>query len=140
VVSAVDVAVSVTHLVTVKVFIVIDVVLGSRGLATCGIWSVIAMLRMVVIIYMAVEVIWTMEPRASNDKDAPAIKPLRAIIAVGSTVIGRNVVVAIGAYRSRADVDADLSLRVRCGDRNPESSHCSCGKKLESVHGSPLLL
>jgi hypothetical protein len=95
------------------------------------------MLRVIVVVDVAVEVIWTVKPGARPDKDAAA-KPLRAVVAVGSAVIGRDVVVAIRAYRSRADVDTDLSLRRRGCYGDTESSYCSCGKKFESVHVSPL--
>src|SRR5271170_5579062 len=120
-----------------EVFHVFGMKVRAWGLAPGGVWSLIAMLRMVVVIYVTVEVIWTVKPGASPDEDTAA-KPLRAVVAVGSAVVGRNVVVAVGAHRSWADVDADLSLRFRRGYGDTESSHCSCGKKLESMHVSPL--
>jgi hypothetical protein len=137
VVFAAYVAMSVTHLVTMEVFHVLRMKISARGFSTGGVWSVIAMLRVVVIVYVTVEVIWAVKPRTRPDEDTAA-EPLRAVVAVGSAVVRRGFVVAIRAHRSRADVDANLGLCLRCGDCETESSHCSCGKKLESVHVSPL--
>jgi hypothetical protein len=66
------------------------------------------MLRVIVVIYVTVEVITTMKPRTGPDEDAGA-EPLRTIVAVGSAVVGRGFVVAIRAYGSRPDINADLS-------------------------------
>jgi len=139
VVFAAYVAVSVTHLVAVEVFHVFGMKVGARRFATGGVWAVIAVLGMEVVIYVAVEVIRAMKPGTSTDEDTTT-KPLRAVVAVGSAVVGWGFVVAVRAHRSRADVDADLSLRFRCRDCKTESSHCSCCKKLESVHVSPLFV
>jgi hypothetical protein len=136
-VLAADVAVPITHLVSVKVLHVFGMKVPAGSFATGGIWAVIAVLGVEVVIYVTVEMIWTVKPGAGTDEDA-ACEPLRAIIAVWSAVIGRSFVVTVRAHRSRAYVDADLSLRCRSRDCNPESSHCSCRKKLESVHVSPL--
>jgi hypothetical protein len=137
VVFAAYVAVSVTHLVAMEVFHVFGMKISARGFATGRIRAVVAILRVIVVIYMTVEVIWAVKPGTRPDEDAAA-EPLRAVVAVGSTVIGRYVVVAVWTYRSRANVDAELGLRFRGCDCKTESSHCSCGKKLESVHVSPL--
>jgi hypothetical protein len=139
VVFAAYVAVAVTHLVTVEVLHVFGMKVRARGLSTCRVWSVVAVLRVVVVIYVAVEVIWTVKPGTSPDEDT-ATKPLRAIVAVGSAVVGRGFVVTVWANGSRADVDADLSLGFRGCDCKTKSSHCSCCKKFKSVHVSPLLV
>ena len=136
-VFAAYVAVSVTHLVTMEVFHVLRMKIRAWGFSASGVWPVIAMLRVVVVIYVTVEVIGAVKPGTRPDEDTAA-EPLRAVVAVGSAVVGSDVVVAVRTYRSRADADADLSLRSRGGDGNTESSHCSCGKKLISVHISPL--
>jgi hypothetical protein len=46
------------------------------------------------IVYLATEVFRAMEPRARTDEDT-ARKPLRAIVAIGSTVTGSGVIVAV---------------------------------------------
>jgi len=137
VVFAAYVAVSITHLVAMEVFHVLRMKISARGFSTGGVWPVIAMFRVIVVIYVTVEVIWAVKPGTRPDEDAAA-EPLRAVVAGGSAVVGRHVVVAVGTYRSRTNADADLSLRSRGCDGDTESSHCSCGKKFESVHISPL--
>jgi hypothetical protein len=137
VVFAAYVAMSVTHLVTMEVFHMLRMKISAGGFSASGVWPVIAMLRVVVVVYVAVEVIWAVKPGTRPDEDTAA-EPLRAVVTIGSAVVGSDVVVAVRTYRSRANADADLSLRSRGCDGDTESSHCSCGKKLESVHISPL--
>jgi hypothetical protein len=81
---------------------------STGSFATGRVRAVIAMLRVIVVIYVTVEVITTMKPRTGPDEDAGA-EPLRTIVAVGSAVVGRRFVVAIRAYGSRPDINADLS-------------------------------
>jgi anti-sigma-K factor RskA len=111
VVFAAYVAVSVTHLVAMEVFHVFGMKISARGFSTGMVWSVIAMLRVVVVVYVTVEVIRAVKPGTRPDEETAA-EPLRAVVAVGSAVVGRGFVVAIRAHRSRADVDADLGLRL----------------------------
>src|SRR5580704_9694822 len=93
-----------------------------RLLATGWIGTLIAMVRIVMSIHFAVEVFRPMEPRPNADEDA-FIKPLRAIVASGSTIIRRNVVVAVGAIGSYTDFDGDLSFRRRGRYRETDSSN-----------------
>lgn len=60
-------------------------------------------------IHVPVEVIGPMEPRPRTDKQA-AIKPLRAVVAEWSAVVGCVVVVAVGACRLATDIDAEADL------------------------------
>jgi hypothetical protein len=61
------------------------------------------------VVYVALEVIGAMKPRANADENA-AIEPFRAVIAVGNAVIGGVVIVTIGTIRGDSDFDHDLSL------------------------------
>ena len=71
--------------------------------------SSVATMNIEAIIYVSVEVGRAMKPRASADKET-IHKPLRAVVAVWSTLVWRNVVVAIRTNRRSSDLDAHLSL------------------------------
>jgi hypothetical protein len=103
-------AVSVVHLVSVEV-------LGGAVPTFPGtlamVWklTMVAMVGMEVIVYVAAEVGGAMKPWAGTDEDA-AGEPLGAVVAVGSALVGRGFIVSIGAGRGCSDVDADLSFRL----------------------------
>src|SRR5580658_1019220 len=67
-----------------------------RFLATGRKCALVAVLWMVGVIYVAAEFAGAMKPRAGADEDVPA-EPLWAVVAGRSTVIGGDVIVAIGA-------------------------------------------
>ncbi len=69
--------------------------------------SVIAIMRIPAIIYVAIEAARTMEPRAGSDKDA-ANEPVRAVVPVGSAIIRRIVEVPIRAHGRHANVYGNL--------------------------------
>jgi hypothetical protein len=104
----VSAAVFVVHLVSMEV-------LGGavpsfpRLVAAIGKFTMVAMVGMQVIVYVAAEPGGAMKPWAGTDKDA-AGEPLGTVIAVGSASVGRGFVVSIGADRGWSDVDADLSF------------------------------
>jgi hypothetical protein len=88
-----------------------------RGIDTfCGIGfftalrhgTLVPVIRMEIIVYMAHEVVTTMKPWSGPYEDA-TIKPLRAIVTSGSTRIRWHVVVSIRTVRGYSDVDAYLS-------------------------------
>jgi hypothetical protein len=93
-----------------------------RFLATGWIWTLIAMVRIVVGIYFAVEVFRSVKPGANADEDA-LIEPLRAIVTGGSTIIGSNIIVAVGTIGSYPDFDGDLSFCGRGRYREADSSN-----------------
>jgi hypothetical protein len=101
------VAVAVAHFVAFEVFDVIDRPGGV--LATFGMRAVVSVFGMEMIIDVAVKTLWTVEPGAHADEDA-AGKPLWAVIAVGSAVVGWGIVIAVGTDRRRANFDRYLSL------------------------------
>jgi hypothetical protein len=87
------------------------------------------------VIYMAVKVIRAVKPRASTDEDT-AGEPFRTVVAVGSTGVRSEVVVAVRACGFGTEVDVNLSLcfgsgrrEACCGDNSSESTS-------ESVHES----
>jgi hypothetical protein len=69
--------------------------------------SVIAMARIIPVIYVPVEASMPMEPRPCTDKHA-SIKPIRPVVPIRSAIIRRIVEVPIRAIRRNADPDNNL--------------------------------
>jgi hypothetical protein len=107
------VAASIAYFVSLEVSDLIDVLVRIGFLPTGWPGAVIAMLRMEMVIYMTAKTFGAMKPRTGADENATG-EPLRAIVAVGGAVVGRDVIVTIGTIRSNSNVDADLSLRFGC--------------------------
>src|SRR5208282_167719 len=85
------------------------------------------------VVDVATEVAGAMKPRAGADEDVAA-KPFRTIVAGWGAVVGSNVIISVRAFRSDADIDADLGFCFReakveanCGNRR----HC---QKIEFTH------
>lgn len=95
--------------------------------------TVIAMIRMEMVIHVAMEVRRAMKPWAGANEDA-VYKPLRPVVAVGSAIIGRNVVVAVGANRRNSDFDTYLGMHSGNRDDEADSGNNSECKNLKSVH------
>ena len=99
-------------------FIAVEVIEGA--VAASREWSVIAVVRIVAVIHVAVEAVGPMEPGSSADEDT-AVEPVRPVIAIRSTVIRRVVEITVRAGRRNADTDRDLR-----GGRFRRDKHCSC--------------
>jgi hypothetical protein len=118
------VAVSIVNFVAVEVggrmFVAcFDVITGMRR------WAVIAVIRVVVVIDMAVKVAGAMKPRASAD-EGTAGEPFRAVVSVGSASVGGGLVVAVRAVGGDANVDAYLGLGRSSGcSEERKTSYCS---------------
>ena len=106
------VTMAIAHFATAEVF-GMTVPSGAGSFTAMRIRAVVAVIGMEVGIDVAVEVFGTVEPGAGADEDT-AVEPLRAVVAVGRAVVGRNGVVAVGADGGGADVDADLGIRAGC--------------------------
>jgi len=76
--------------------------------------SVIAVVRVEVIIHMAAEMVRPVEPGTYSDKDS-AVKPLRPIVSIGSAIVGGHIIVTVGTVGSGANVDAYADLRLGFG-------------------------
>jgi hypothetical protein len=99
---------SVPHFIPMKVLG--GAVPSFAGLfAGFGIFALVAVLRMVGGVYVAAEVGWAVKPWAGADENSAA-KPLRAVVAVGSTGVGRGCIVTVGTGRGGTDANADLGL------------------------------
>jgi hypothetical protein len=83
---------------------------------------VVAAVYVVAVVYVTMEAAWSMKPWPCADED-PAAKPLRPIVAIRCAGIGRVIIISVGAYRRRADLHRDLSLRT--GRRN-NKQHAEC--------------
>ena len=121
------VAVSITHFIGFEVLDLIQMPVRIGSFTASWLGAAIAVLGMEAIVYMAAETFRTMEPRARANEDA-AGKPLRAVVAVGSALIGRDIIIAIGTYRRDSDLDGYLPLRFRCAYRETESGNSGYGK------------
>jgi hypothetical protein len=71
--------------------------------------SAIAEVRIIVVVDVAMESDWAMEPGAGTEEDA-AGEPLRAVVAEGGALVGRVVEVAVGASGLSSDMDVDADL------------------------------
>jgi hypothetical protein len=98
-------------------------------------WATIATMNVETIIYVTPKVISAMKPRAGTDEDTP-VKPFRAVVSIGSTGVGSEVIVPIRASRFGTEIDVDLSAcfgshrhDADCGDSGSENA-------IESVHES----
>jgi hypothetical protein len=114
------VMIGITH-VTPSIPRLVCVEMVERLLTASGHWSPVTMSRIIAIIYMTIEAMRTVEPRTSSNEKA-AIKPIRSIVAVRRTAIGRIVIIAIGTTRFRSYVDADLSACLWTGYEKETSS------------------
>jgi len=120
--SAYGVAVAVAHFVAFEVFDVVD---GPGGmLAAFGMRAVVSVVGMEMIIDVAAKALRAVEPGADADEDAAA-EPLRAVIAVGSAVVGWNVVIAVGTNRRWSNLDGYLSLGLGSGDAEADRNDSS---------------
>jgi len=99
--SVSDVALSIARFVAMEVVELPLAALGQR--------SVIAVMRIVAVVDVAVKAGVAMEPWACSDEDA-AGKPIGAVVAVGGAIIGGVVEVAVGADGRYSDVDSDLGM------------------------------
>jgi hypothetical protein len=112
------VAVAVAHFVAFEVFDVVDGVSGV--FATGWVRAMVSMVRMEAIVDVTAKTFGAVKPGADADEDA-ACKPLRTVVAVGSAVVGWDVVVAVGTVGSDSDFDGDLGLRFGSGYGETES-------------------
>jgi hypothetical protein len=87
------------------------------------------------VIYMAVKVIRAVKPRASTDEDT-AGEPFRTVVAVGSTGVRSEVVVAVRACGFGTEVDVNLSLCFGTGRREAYYGDNSSESTSKSVHES----
>jgi len=88
---------------------------GAKVIEACGAArgerTMVAVMRVEAIVYVAVKAMRAVEPGTGSEEDA-ADKPVGTIVAVGSAVVGSVVKVAVGTNGRSADIDTDGYLRV----------------------------
>ncbi len=99
-----------THFVSVEVI---------EGLVSTGrMWTNVTVMWIEVVINVASEVVWAVEPGTGSDEHA-AIEPLGPVVPVWGAVVWGGVVVAVRADRRCSNIDRDLC---GCGARNAQQS------------------
>jgi hypothetical protein len=100
-----DVAVPIAGLIALEVV--------ERLRPATGKWSMVAIVRVVAVIYVPIETMRPVKPGPSTDKDA-AVEPIRPIVPVRRAIVGSVVKVPVGTNRCNADSDGYLG---RCSAR-----------------------
>jgi len=113
----------------------IQTVRGLRVIAAVRYRTSITTVDIEMVVYMAAKVFIAVKPRASTDEDT-AGEPFRTVVAVGSTGVRSEVVVAVRACGFGTDVDANLSLCFGSGRREAHYGDSSSEGTSESVHES----
>jgi hypothetical protein len=132
VVFFVSVAVAIVPLVSVEV-------LGGAvppltwSVAMMRIVPVVAVIRVVTIVDVAVEVFRTVKPSAGTDKDAVG-KPLWTVVTVRSATVRRGFEVTVRTSGRYTDADADLGLGSGSTCCNAETSDGGQSEKFYSAH------
>jgi hypothetical protein len=82
----------------------------SRLGSVAAVWfgTVIAVLWMETVVYVAAETFSAMKPWA-NANESAASEPFPAVVAVGGAFVGRGVIVAVGTLGRHSEFDAYLS-------------------------------
>jgi hypothetical protein len=93
----------------------------ERLLAALRHRSGIPVMRVVAVVYVAIEAVMTVKPRAGAD-EYPATEPIRPVISVGGAVIRSVVVIAVRTSGLNTDVDTDLSICFESGCHQADSS------------------
>jgi hypothetical protein len=134
------VTVSITHFISFEVLHVVEMIFGCWSFAAVGIRTVIAMVDIVVIIYVAIKMFGTMKPWTGTYEDTAAGKPLWTVVSIGRAGIGRVIVVTVGAHGCCADANTDLGLCLRRSGNEAQTGDCSECKDFKVTHKkSPLL-
>ncbi len=100
------------HFVSFEVRNITDGLCWLRSLATLRRRPFVTVGWMVTVVYLAPELARTMKPWARANEDAPG-EPFWPVVAIGSAIIGSEVIEAIGTDRLRSDLDADLRFCLR---------------------------
>lgn len=133
--------VAVAHFIAVEVFHVVHAIVYVPMLAARRQMPVIAVMRIEVVIHMAAEVHWPVEPWAGADEHAIR-EPFRPVIAIGSAIIGRIIEIAVRASRRRAYVHThtDLSSRLRSSSEHRQQRGACQKTNHPEAHKFALLL
>jgi len=114
-------AAPITYFISFEMGHVLGMLCGLGFLATLWRRAFIAVFRVIIVIYVATEVIVAMKPRTGTDEDTTG-KPFRTVVAGWSTAIRRGIIVPIRTCRGYSDVNADLSLYFGSGYHEADCS------------------
>jgi len=115
------------HCIAVKLLTMLH-----RMFAACWKSSMITLTKIEMMIDVPVEMLWPVVPRTGADEDTTR-EPFRAVIAVRSAIVRRNLVIPVRANRRFSDADCNLCIRCmrsgeekarRCNSQVGEVSHC----------------
>jgi hypothetical protein len=130
------VAAPIPHFVSFEVRNFIRMICRVRPVAGMRHGAFVSMVRMEMIVHVAAEIRGAVKPGASANEDTTH-KPFRAVIAVGSASIRRNVIVPVRAHWRHSNVNADLRFHFGSGHGQANCSECSRRKIFEFVHNCP---
>ena len=94
-----DMALTIASLVSLEVI--------ERLNAAIRVGPVVSVMRVVTIVYVPVKAVWPVEPGTGPDEEAP-IEPVRAVVAVGSTIVRRVIEVSVRASRRSTNAHRNL--------------------------------
>lgn len=112
-VIATMIVVATTLFVAVE-FMSVAIPMELTVLAVMGKFAMIAMMRVIAVIYMAVPAVRAMEPWTCSNEYAVG-EPLWTVVAIGGAIVGGVVEITIRAHRRRSNMDADGYLGSRRG-------------------------
>jgi hypothetical protein len=95
--------------------------------------SGVTVMRVVPVVYVTIEAVMTVKPRAGAD-EYPVTVPIRTVISVDGTAVRSVVVISVGTSRLNTDVDTDLGLRFESGCQQADPSE---HQAFQSVHKLP---
>jgi hypothetical protein len=111
----------------------IDTVRRLGVIATVRYRASIAMVNIEMVIHMAVKVSTAVKPWAGTD-EGTAGEPFRTVVAVGSTGVRSEVVIAVRACGFGTKVDVNLGLCFGSGRREADYGDSNSESASESVH------
>jgi hypothetical protein len=130
------VAASIPHFISSEMVHLIDTVRWLGVIATVRYRASIATVNIEMVIYMAAKVSGAVKPWAGTDEDT-AGEPFGTVVAVGSTGVRSEVIVAVRACRFGTELDVNLSLGFGSAHREANYGDSGSSKStLESVHES----
>jgi hypothetical protein len=119
----------VMHRLTVKLCTVLRGPLAARRYGT-----VIALAVIEMMIDVPIEMLRPMEPRTGADEDTTR-EPFRAVIAVWSAIVRRNLVIPVRANWRFSDADCNLCIRcMRSGEEKARNCNSQVGEVSHCFH------
>ena len=113
--TADHVSATVAHFIAVEIMVEVTMVLPVGVLAATRESAMIAVVRIVSPVDVAMKIATAMEPGSGSDEEA-AVKPFGAVVAIGRTVVRGKGIVTVRADGRRADLDGNLSVRAGRAD------------------------